>query len=88
MTRVNRIIATLIILLAGASGANAQTFPIRYLFGGTGSRIASATLQGSRFDLTLDDAIERALERNLDIAVQRINPQVQDLTIASANSLR
>ena len=87
MTRVNRIIATLIILLAGASGANAQTFPIRYLFGGTGSRIASATLQGSRFDLTLDDAIERALERNLDIAVQRINPQVQDLTIASANSV-
>ena len=35
-----------------------------------------------RFDLTLDDAIQRALDRNLDIAVERINPQVQDLTLA------
>ena len=34
------------------------------------------------FDLTLDDAIQRALDRNLDIAVERINPQVQDLTLA------
>ncbi len=39
-----------------------------------------------RYDLTLDDAIERALERNLDIAVQRINPLVQDLAIVTANS--
>ena len=35
-----------------------------------------------RLDLTLDDAIQRALERNLDIAVERINPQVFDLTLA------
>ena len=35
-----------------------------------------------RFDLTLDDAIQRALDRNLDIAVERINPQVLDLTLA------
>ena len=35
-----------------------------------------------RFDLTLDDAIQRALARNLDIAVERINPQVFDLTLA------
>lgn len=40
-----------------------------------------------RFDLTLDGAVERALERNLDIAVQRINPLVQDLGIASANAV-
>ena len=39
-----------------------------------------------RFELSLDDAIERALDRNLDIAVQRINPLVQDLGIASANA--
>ena len=38
------------------------------------------------FDLTLDDAIERALARNLDIAVERLNPQVQDLSVAQANS--
>ena len=35
-----------------------------------------------RFDLTLDDAIQRALDRNLDIVVERINPQVLDLTLA------
>jgi len=39
-----------------------------------------------RFDLTLDDAVERALERNLDIAVQRINPLVQDMQVATANA--
>ena len=39
-----------------------------------------------RFDLTLDDVIQRALERNLDIAVERINPQVLDLTLAQQNA--
>ena len=38
------------------------------------------------FDLTVDDAIERALDRNLDIAVERLNPQLQDLSIAEANA--
>lgn len=33
--------------------------------------------------LTLDDAVKLALERNLDIAVQRLNPQTFDLSIAS-----
>ena len=37
---------------------------------------------GPRRDLTLEDAIARALERNLDIAVERLNPQVVDLTLA------
>ena len=35
-----------------------------------------------RVDLTLDDALARALERNLDIAVQRLVPLVFDLNIA------
>ena len=39
-------------------------------------------MEERRFDLTLDDAIQRALDRNLDIAVERINPQVFDLTLA------
>ena len=46
----------------------------------------TGTRQTRRFELSLDDAIERALERNLDIAVQRINPLVQDLGVASANA--
>jgi outer membrane protein len=37
---------------------------------------------GTTVDLTLDDATARALERNLDIAVERLNPQTFDLNIA------
>jgi len=37
---------------------------------------------GTQVDLTLDEATARALERNLDIAVERLNPQTFDLNIA------
>jgi len=37
---------------------------------------------GTQVELTLDDATARALERNLDIAVERLNPQTFDLNIA------
>ena len=37
---------------------------------------------GTRVELTLDDAVMRALDRNLDIAVERLNPEVQDFNIA------
>ena len=39
-----------------------------------------------RFDLTLAGAIERAFERNRQIAVQRINPLVRDAQVATANA--
>jgi outer membrane protein TolC len=34
-------------------------------------------------DLTVDEAVARALERNLDIAVERINPQTFDYSLAA-----
>ena len=37
-------------------------------------------------DLTLDDATTRALERNLDIAVERLNPQTFDFSIAALDA--
>lgn len=37
--------------------------------------------------LTLDDAVRFALERNLDIAVQRRNPELQDIQILAARSV-
>jgi outer membrane protein TolC len=43
---------------------------------------APAPPPGSAVNLTLDDATARALERNLDIAVERLNPQTFDLNIA------
>jgi outer membrane protein TolC len=42
---------------------------------------------GTQVELTLDDAVKLALERNLDIAVQRMNPELQDIAIASARSV-
>jgi outer membrane protein len=37
--------------------------------------------------LTLDDAVKFALDRNLDISVQRLNPEINDIAIASINSV-
>jgi outer membrane protein len=37
--------------------------------------------------LTLDDAVKFALDRNLDIAVQRLNPEINDIAIASIASV-
>src|SRR5437016_14614393 len=37
--------------------------------------------------LTLDDAVKFALDRNLDIAVQRLNPQISDIAYASIKSV-
>src|SRR5262245_15695423 len=34
-------------------------------------------------DVTLDQATERALERNLDLAVERLNPRTFDFSIAA-----
>ncbi|HWW86463.1 MAG TPA: TolC family protein [Vicinamibacterales bacterium] len=41
---------------------------------------------GGTLRLSLDDAVARALDRNIDIAVQRLNPQILDYTVASAAS--
>jgi outer membrane protein TolC len=42
---------------------------------------APATTAGPSVELTLDDATARALERNLDLAVERLNPLIQDANI-------
>ena len=43
---------------------------------------APAPAAGTQVNLTLDEATARGLERNLDIAVERLNPQTFDLNIA------
>ena len=44
---------------------------------------APAPPPGMQINLTLDEATARALERNLDIAVERLNPQAFDFSIAA-----
>ena len=41
---------------------------------------------GTVVELTLDGAVERALERNLDISVERLNPQTFDFALAALES--
>ncbi len=43
---------------------------------------AGAATTGPAVELTLDEATARALERNLDVAVERLNPQIQDFNMA------
>ena len=49
----------------------------------------AGAVQGDRpvVALTLDDAIKLALDRNLDISVQRLNPQAFDFSLASLRSV-
>jgi outer membrane protein TolC len=58
-----------LVLAIGASPAAAQQ----------GSRLPSSP---DARRLTVDDAVQQALEHNLGIQVARVNPQVQDITIA------
>src|SRR5262245_61538372 len=45
-----------------------------------------AVQEGPAVQLTLDEAVRFALDRNLDIRVQRLNPQLQDIAFASAKA--
>ena len=77
----------LVALVSLAATAGAQPSPAGQfddLIAQARSRLAAVQTPGAgpRIELTLDDAIARALERNLDLAVQRLNPQVFDLTLA------
>jgi outer membrane protein len=51
-------------------------------------RSATAAVQAAgALDLTLDEAVALALEHNLEIAVERLNPQTFDLQIAGVRAL-
>lgn len=52
----------------GLTPVHAQTMP-------------AAAQQGPVHRMSIDDAVATALEQNLDLQVQRINPQLQDLTV-------
>jgi len=71
---------------------------LRELMGEAAKRVASGDLdvqQTTRapgettptLRLTLDDAVKFALDRNLDIAVQRLNPQINDIAVLSVKSV-
>src|SRR5581483_4424455 len=50
------------------------------------SRSGQATAPPQVLRLTLDDAVKLALDKNLDIAVERVNPQIADVSIAGVQA--
>ena len=95
MTSHVRFVTAVWLLVAGAMGSPAGSAQAQILTPGGAfepdavpamRRTAQGESAARVYNLTLGDAIERALDRNLDIAVQRINPLVQDMAVATANA--
>ena len=79
------LFALFALAFAGSSSLAQTTDPdIANLIKQATTRLAIVQTPGSgpTVDLTLEDALARALERNLDLVVQRLNPQVFDLSLA------
>src|SRR6516225_8284177 len=46
----------------------------------------STPAAGLKVSLTIEDAVKLALDKNLDIVVQRLNPEINDLSIATSRA--
>src|SRR5215831_9321336 len=46
----------------------------------------TAPAAGPKVSLTIEDAVKLALDKNLDIVVQRLNPEINDLGIATSRA--
>ena len=81
---------TVLLVTAAAPSASAQQrneSRIAALIEQAMAHVGQASATGTpQIDLSLDEAIALALERNLDIAVERLNPQLMDLQVAQANA--
>jgi outer membrane protein len=92
------ILAGIVVVLGYAASAHAQISEARIQelikqaadrAGGGAGQTPQAQAAGdprSVVPLTLEDAVKFALDRNLDIAVQRLNPEISDIAIASIRS--
>src|SRR5262245_11739746 len=69
---------------AATNGAAPQTQTIdRYVVG----QAKPPDVPGSQMlNLTLEDAMQRALDKNIDLQVARINPLIQDYNLVSARA--
>jgi len=86
MSRKKRISAglgALILALVVPNWLSGQQEPTRYQVGQAQPPLAPG---GTLVEMTLEDAIARALEMNLDIQTARLNPQIQEYSLASAQA--
>ncbi len=83
VVRAARITLFSVVLLAPALSVFGQDVSAR----GTGAQPAGQAAGAPVTQkLSVDQAVQMALEQNLDLQVQRVNPQLQDLNIAVARS--
>jgi outer membrane protein len=75
---------TLALCFGGAIGASAQSSVDLDAIKRSAIAQAQATAAGGpAMDLKLEDAVQRALENNLDLAVERLNPQTYDYSLSA-----
>jgi outer membrane protein len=74
-----RFACAALVLLFAPAGAAAQTAPAQ-------PPAAAPTYSGPVRPLSIDEAVKLALEQNLNVQVERLNPQLQDLAIAQART--
>lgn len=77
--------AALIVFVFGADAVRAQT-PTRLSAAATAAAAAPAEAQGPVRRLSIEEAVALALEQNINLQVDRIDPQVSDLAISVARS--
>ncbi len=85
MRQQERVFLTLFgfLLLAPAGPAFAQSQPLANAAATAAAGQPVATVRR----LTIDDAVKLALEQNLGIQVEKVNPRIQDVVVAQARTL-
>lgn len=97
MRSISIVMAAVFFAAALPAGAQTSDAHIQELIRAAAERIgagqgaatpaAAQPASGPALPLTLEDAVKFALDRNLDISVQRLNPQINDIAIASIRSV-
>src|SRR5580765_1965407 len=92
--------AATVAAVAAPAGAQTSEARIQELVRQASERLSSGQAQAAQptapaatadprpvVPLSLDDAVKAALDHNLNIAVQRLNPEINDISIASLESV-
>ncbi len=88
--RARRVLTALVpaatLFVFGADPVRAQTAPTITSAAATAAAAPAAQAQGGVRRLSIDEAVVLALEQNIDLQVDRINPQVEDYNVSVARS--
>ncbi|MGE5747544.1 MAG: TolC family protein [Solirubrobacterales bacterium] len=83
---ISRVIAALVVMGLGTTVAAAQSPPSEQPAARQAAPATQAAQAPAPMKLTLDEAVRLALENNLDIAVDRIEPRVANARVSQASS--